>query len=174
MLQKVIYTIGHSTRPAGEFISLLKSARIGLLADIRQFPGSARYPQFNSAALAQNLAANDIAYIHMKDLGGRRRPKPDSHNNAWRVEAFRGYADYMETPEFQAAAFRLEELAVQKLTAYMCSEAVWWGCHRALLSDYLKSRGWTVLHIMSHNKHEEHPWTKAARIVNNQLSYRLP
>jgi uncharacterized protein (DUF488 family) len=166
-----IWTIGHSTHPLEEFISMLKSFRIELLADIRNFPGSNRYPHFNKEALEISLKENGISYIHLKELGGRRKPRPDSVNTGWRVAAFRGYADYMETAAFAAAINNLQELALEKRTAYMCSEAVWWSCHRALVSDYLKLHGWTVMHIMGIEKAQEHSYTSPARIIDDKLLY---
>ena len=174
MPAKTIYTIGHSTHSSDTFIAMLRSFGIELLADIRNFPGSRRYPHFNKETLAETLQAGKISYVHLKELGGRRSPKPDSKNDAWRVTAFRGYADYMETPEFKQAAARLEALGAAHVTAYMCSEAVWWSCHRSLVSDYLKSRGWKVLHIMKEEKADEHPYTKPARIENGELLYSKP
>ena len=141
---RVVYTIGHSTHPIEEFIAMLQSFSIALVADIRNYPGSRRYPQFNKENLETSLKEKGIDYIHMKDLGGRRKPKPDSVNTNWRHEAFRGYADYMQTDEFKNAMEELQAVASKQTTAYMCSEAVWWSCHRALVSDYLKIRGWTV------------------------------
>lgn len=150
---------------------MLKAYEIGLLVDIRLLPGSNRYPQFNKETLEKSLDERSIVYMHLKDLGGRRKPRKDSKNTAWRVEAFKGYADYMETPEFKKAIQVLEEFAIVQRTAYMCSEAVWWSCHRALVSDFLKAEGWTVIHILSEKKSEEHPFTKPAKIVNGRLSY---
>jgi uncharacterized protein (DUF488 family) len=171
MQEKIIWTIGHSTHPINEFISMLKSFQIQLLTDIRSFPGSKRYPHFNKESLQVSLSANDIKYIHLKNLGGRRKPNKDSINTRWRVAAFRGYADYMETDAFKNAIQELENIAHNHRTVYMCSEAVWWSCHRSLVSDYLKNRGWTVMHIMGVNKETEHPYTKPARIVKGKLTY---
>jgi uncharacterized protein (DUF488 family) len=172
MSPKTIYTIGHSTYPEETFIEMLLSFNIEILADIRNYPGSKRYPQFNKENLEYILPQKNIRYLHFKDLGGRRKPRPDSINNAWRVEAFKGYADYMGTEEFRKAIDALQEIAIKNRTAYMCSEAVWWSCHRSLVSDYLKVKGWTVLHIMKRGKADEHPYTKAAKIENGELSYR--
>jgi Uncharacterized conserved protein len=169
--EKIIYTIGHSTRTQEEFISILKSFKIELLIDIRSFPGSRRYPHFNKENLQQILPGNKIQYQHLLELGGRRKVSKDSKNTAWRHDAFRGYADYMETDEFKKGISKLEEVALQYKTAYMCSEAVWWRCHRSLVSDYLKWKGWKVMHIMAENKSEEHPYTSPAKIINGQLSY---
>jgi|ERR1035437_122925 uncharacterized protein (DUF488 family) len=167
-----IWTIGHSTRSLDDFIDLLKSFQIELVVDIRSYPGSRRYPHFNKEALEVSLPENNIKYIHLKELGGRRKVLPDSNNSGWRNAAFRGYADYMETDAFKEGITELEHIANKKLTAYMCAEAVWWRCHRSLVSDYLKVSGWTVTHIMGIGKGEEHPYTSPARIVRGHLSYR--
>lgn len=166
-----IWTIGHSTRTIDEFISLLKENEIKLLVDVRAFPGSKRYPQFNKDGLAQSLNAHGIRYEHFPELGGRRKPKLDSHNTAWRNASFRGYADYMETEPFQKGIERLFDVAKAGPTAIMCAEAVWWRCHRSLIADYLKSRGLEVMNILGENKAEPHPYTSAARIVDGELSY---
>jgi len=167
-----ILTIGHSTRKIDEFISLLEEHGIKLLADVRLLPGSKRYPQFNKEALAESLSARGIRYEHFPELGGRRKPKADSRNTAWRNASFRGYADYMETEQFHKGIERLLALAREAgPTAIMCAEAVWWRCHRALISDFLKACDIEVAHILDANKTEPHPFTSAARIVNGQLSY---
>lgn len=169
-----IWTIGHSTRTIDEFLSLLKENEIKLLADVRAWPGSKRYPQFNKEALAESLNAQGIRYEHFPELGGRRKPKPDSRNTAWRNTSFRGYADYMETGQFQKGIERLVGLAREAgPAAIMCAEAVWWRCHRSLVSDYLKAQGIEIMHILGVNKVEPHPYTSAARIVNGELSYEV-
>ena len=112
-----------------------------------------------------------IRYIHMEALGGRRKPQQGSKDDRWRNPAFRGYADYMETGEYQGALSNLESIASKQATAYMCSEALWWQCHRSLVSDNLKARGWTVLHILAANKTEEHPYTAPARVLDGQIYY---
>lgn len=168
---KTIWTIGHSTRPMAEFISMLNSFGIELVADIRSFPGSRKFPQYNKEALSVSLPQNNIRYMHLKSLGGRRKVKPDSKNTAWKNAAFRGYADYMETDRFKEGITELEKFAIDQRTAYMCSEAVWWRCHRSMVSDYLKVRGWKVMHIMGIAKEEEHPYTAPAKIVNGELTY---
>lgn len=167
----IIYTIGHSTRSMEDFLALLKEFGIELLVDIRRFPGSKKYPWFDKENLEKELQENGIIYIHMESLGGRRKVQPDSPNDRWRNDSFRGYADYMETDEFKTAVRKLEDTASEKTTAYMCSEAVWWSCHRSMVSDYLKAAGWKVLHIMNHGKTEGHPYTSAARIVDGQVCY---
>ena len=167
----VLYTIGHSTHPYEDFLEMLRAHGIGLLADVRHFPGSRKFPQYNQQELAKNLESDGIKYQHFVDLGGRRRPLPDSVNTAWRHEAFRGYADYMQGEAFQSAALGLAKVSQQIRTAIMCSEAVWWRCHRAMISDYFKANGWTVLHIMGPASAKEHPYTAPARIVDGKLSY---
>ena len=167
-----IWTVGHSTRPIEELIEALRSFEITVLADVRSYPGSKRYPQFNKENLKASLTEAGIDYQHFPELGGRRRASPDSLNMAWRNESFRGYADYMETEAFRDGILRLLEIARVSKTAVMCSEAVWWRCHRSLISDYLKAQGIEVNHIMRTGKSERHPFTSAARIVNGELSYR--
>jgi uncharacterized protein (DUF488 family) len=167
-----IWTIGHSTRAIDVFISLLEEHGVRLLVDVRSLPGSKRYPQFNQEALADSLGKAGIRYEHFPELGGRRKAKPESKNTAWRNASFRGYADYMETEEFRKGVKRLLDLAADVGSpAIMCAEAVWWRCHRSLVSDYLKAHGIEVIHILDANKTEPHPYTSAARIVNGKLSY---
>ena len=168
---KTVWTIGHSTRTLEELVQMLNSFKIELVADIRSYPGSRRYPQFNKELLAISLPENNLQYIHLKELGGRRKVNPDSKNTAWRHPAFRGYADYMETDEFKKGIEELEALALKQRTAYMCSEAVWWRCHRSMVSDYLKVNGWTVMHIMGVGKADEHPYTAPAEVVDGELTY---
>lgn len=167
-----IYTIGHSTRSLEEFLELLHSFDIKTLVDVRRYPGSKRFPHFIKESLIESMPANNIVYRHIADLGGRRKASKESLNTGWRLLSFRGYADYMETETFQNAAEELQELATHSKVAYMCAEAVWWSCHRALISDYLKVRGWTVNHIMGINKITEHPYTKPAEVIDGKLKYR--
>jgi uncharacterized protein (DUF488 family) len=167
-----IWTIGHSTRNIDLFTSLLEENGIKALVDVRSLPGSKRYPQFNREALAESLNARGILYEHVPELGGRRKAKSDSHNTAWRNASFRGYADYMETEQFKKGIKRLLEVADKAgPVAIMCAEAVWWRCHRSLISDYLKSHSIEVMHILEASKVEPHPFTSAARIVDGKLSY---
>jgi uncharacterized protein (DUF488 family) len=167
-----IWTVGHSTRPIEELIEALRSFEIKVLIDVRSFPGSRRCPQFNREQLNASLADAGINYQHFPELGGRRRGRPDSLNVAWRNESFRGYADYMDTEAFPRGITRLLHVARACRVAIMCAEAVWWRCHRSLISDYLKAKGIEVNHIMGAGKSEAHPFTSAARIVNGELSYR--
>ncbi|MBW7838558.1 MAG: DUF488 domain-containing protein [Chitinophagaceae bacterium] len=166
-----IFTIGHSTHTFAEFLGMLKSFDIEVLADIRHYPGSARYPQFNKDTLSVTLEQNGIEYIHIVDLGGRRKIHKDSPNTRWHKDVFRAYADYMATESFLNGIKALKAIAMKRRTAYMCSEAVWWRCHRSLVSDYLKAKGWDVQHIMGQGKSEAHPYTQAARIVGDKVFY---
>jgi len=166
-----IWTIGHSTRPLDGFLELLAGYRIEAVADVRRFPGSRRCPQYAGTALGAALGENGIAYRWLPALGGRRRPSPDSPNIAWRNASFRGYADYMGTAEFSGGLDELLELSGRLRTVLMCAEAVWWRCHRALISDELRVRGIEVVHILAANHAVTHPYTAPARIVRGRLSY---
>lgn len=166
-----VWTIGHSTRAGADFIHILKAQQISILVDVRSFPGSRRYPQFNSSELSRSLAGAGITYHHLPTLGGRRQPSPDSKNTAWRNSSFRAYADHMETAEFKQGIEKLRELALKTKTAVMCAEALWWRCHRSLIADHLKALGATVIHVRDQKQTEIHPFTSAARIIHGRLSY---
>ena len=166
-----IWTIGHSTRDIDDFIALLAENDIEAVADVRSLPGSRKFPQYNAESLAESLPAAGIEYVPFKQLGGRRKMRKDSPHTIWRHPAFRGYADFMDTDDFKKGIDDLLELARKKRAAIMCSEAVWWRCHRSMISDYLKSIGVTVIHIMAHGKTEVHPYTSAAKIANGKLVY---
>ena len=166
-----IYTIGHSTHTFQEFLDMLQSFSIEFVVDVRSLPGSRIFPQVKKENLEILLPETGIQYIHLADLWGRRKGHKDSHNTRWNNPSFRAYADYMETEEFQEGISKLTHIADTKTVAYMCSEAVRWRCHRSMISDYLKSQGWTVLHIMAKGKAQEHPYTSPAQIIENQLSY---
>jgi uncharacterized protein (DUF488 family) len=170
--QLSVWTIGHSTLAIEDFIHLLERCEIQALVDVRSFPGSRRYPQFNKDNLQSSLPANRIEYVHLPELGGRRRARPDSINVSWRNESFRGYADYMETAGFELGISKLLDIAEHRRTAIMCAESLWWRCHRSLISDFLKVKGIEVIHIIAGGKAEPHPYTSAARIVDGELSYR--
>lgn len=152
-----LFTIGHSTHPGDRFVDLLRRHNVEVLVDVRRFPGSRRNPQFNVGPLRDSLAAAEIGYEPLGDaLGGRRRPTRPAAESPWRVAAFRGYAEYMETPEFAAGLERLEALARERWTAIMCAEGDWRRCHRRLISDALTDRGWRVVHIRPDGRTEEH------------------
>jgi len=159
-----IHTIGHSTRSVEELIGLLRESGIRLLVDVRRYPGSRRHPQFGRDALAAALRAAGIEYVHEPDLGGRREPRPDSPNTAWRNSGFRGYADYMATPPFRAALERLVARGEEEPTAIMCAEAVPWQCHRRLIADALVARGIPVIHILGPERTESHELHPDARV----------
>ncbi|MDP1948033.1 MAG: DUF488 domain-containing protein [Nitrospirota bacterium] len=169
-----IWTIGHSTRPIGEFTDLLRAHSINLLVDVRTVPRSRHNPQFNSDTLAKILREAGLTYLHMPALGGLRKARLDSINDGWRNSSFRGYADYMQTDEFSSA---LEELMADSRlqpTAIMCAEAVPWRCHRSLIADALSSRGWTVRHILSPVKADEHRLTPFAVVDGDRIVYPQP
>jgi uncharacterized protein (DUF488 family) len=166
-----IWTIGHSTRTAEEFVALLRAHAIVQIADVRTVPKSRRSPHFSSEALAAQLPASDIGYRHFAALGGLRKPRPDSVNGGWQHESFRGYADYMETPAFQTGLDDLLLYARTGSTAVMCAEAVWWQCHRRLIADALTVRGIAVRHIMAITRAEPHALTPFARLSDGRVTY---
>ena len=168
---ETLWTIGHSTRSLDEFIASLKDNQIEVLTDVRHYPGSRKYPHFNVEPLQRGLHDAGIRYEAFTELGGRRKVQPDSPNMAWRHPAFRGYADYMQTDAFHAGIERLKALASEQRTAIMCSEAVWWRCHRGLISDVFKLNGTRVLHIMGPGAPSEHPYTSAAQVADGHLDY---
>ena len=166
-----VWTIGHSTRTLTEFLQLLALHRVELIADVRRYPGSRRWPQFTGPTLKKSLATAGISYAWLPTLGGRRRPASDSLNTAWRSPMFRGYADHMATAEFAEGLAEVESYAYGLRTCLMCAEAVWWRCHRGLVSDVLKWHGFQVCHILSLTSTLVHPYTSAARITRQGLSY---
>ncbi|HKT17036.1 MAG TPA: DUF488 domain-containing protein [Stellaceae bacterium] len=161
----IAYTIGHSTRSSEDLIAALKVAGVTAVVDIRRFPRSRRNPQFNSENLAPALAEAGIAYRHFPGLGGRRAARSDgkrSENLLWREPAFRNFADYAETAEFRAAFDELKALAASRPTAILCAEAVWWRCHRRIVTDYLIAAGFSVVHIFDAEKREPAKLTEGA------------
>jgi len=170
-----ILTIGHSTHPIEEFIALLCAHDVVELIDVRTVPRSRHNPQFNRDRLPGSLAEAGIAYIHWPDLGGLRHPRKDSRNTGWRNSGFRGFADYMETPEFGAALgslmTRAEQTVGQSRIAIMCAEAVPWRCHRSLIADALTARGIPVGHIINEHPPELHRLTPFARIEAGDVRY---
>lgn len=169
-----LFTIGHSTRSIEEFAAMLHEAAVTRIVDVRYFPGSRRHPQFGRETLPPALASRGIDYQHMRELGGRRGPQHDrpSRNTLWRVEAFRNYADYAETSEFRDALDRLERLAEERATAIMCAEAVWWRCHRRLVTDYMVARGWQVTHLLGPGQQQEAALTPGAVVhADGRIEY---
>lgn len=167
----LILTIGHSNHSIAEFIALLKSHGVQRLIDVRTIPRSRHNPQFNREALAASLRCARIAYTHLPKLGGLRHTRRDSVNTGWQNSSFRGYADYMQTPEFAAALARLEKLSHSKLCAIMCAEAVPWRCHRSLVADALTVRGHPVEHIMTPARANPHKLTPFARVRGKRITY---
>ncbi len=166
-----IWTIGHSTRPLGEFLALLAQYEVRAVADVRRFPGSRRQPQFGQDAFRNALVTHGIEYHWIPALGGRRRPRADSPNTAWRNASFRGYADHIGSDEFAKGLGELLELAGRLRTTLMCAELLWWRCHRALIADVLCVRGIEVVHILDERQSVVHPYTSPARVVRGRLSY---
>lgn len=165
-------TIGHSTHPIESFLGLLSRHQIALLVDIRSYPSSKRWPQFNQGALRQSAERAGIAYRWLKGLGGRRRSSGDSINDGWEHPAFRAYADYIASKEGQSALDELIQIATSVPGAIMCSEGLWWQCHRRIVSDYLTTRGWEVVHIMPDGKPIPHRMTPFATVLGHAISYR--
>lgn len=170
-LPDVVFTIGHSTRPAGQFLELLRAHGVTRIADVRTIPKSARHPQYNSEALDAFLHANGVVYRHIPALGGLRKPRANSVNSGWRHPAFRGYADYMQTLEFEAGLAELLAFAAPAPTAVMCAEAVWWQCHRQLLSDALLAVDVPVRHILDSKSPKPHRMSDFARVTAGKVSY---
>lgn len=168
----LIFTIGHSTHPIERFLELVGEHRIAIIADVRSFPSSKRWPQFNRAELSGALERAGIEYRWLEQLGGRRHSKrKDSAHTAWEHPAFRSYADYTESTDFESGLRELTQIATGARTAYMCSEGLWWRCHRRIISDYLTVRGWTVEHIMPDGKLKPHALAPFARVVDGLIVY---
>jgi len=172
--EPIVLTVGHSTRPLAEFVALLKAHSVARLVDVRTVPRSRHNPQFDRDTLPAALAAHGIGYEHVAGLGGFRRTHAGSQNSGWRNVSFRGFADYMQTPEFGEALAGLIEQATQERLVLMCAEAVPWRCHRSLIADALVTRGWEVRHILSQVKTDEHRLTPFAVIDGTTLIYPQP
>src|SRR5579864_7148033 len=167
-----VYTIGHSTRSLDELVDALRSFGVRTLVDIRTVPRSRHVPQFNAESLRRTLPNRRIRYRHMKALGGLRKPRADSTNTAWRNTGFRGFADYMETPQFADALAALRALAREAgPVAIMCAEAVPWRCHRSLVADALIARGDEVVDIMTPGKGNVHKLTSWAHVEAKRVIY---
>ena len=167
-----LYTIGHSTHSIERFLGLLRQHQIRLVADVRSFPSSRRWPQFNQGELESSLAAASIAYQWLKALGGRRHStRTDSPHVAWQVPAFRAYADYADTPGFGAGLEQLITLALATRTATMCSEGLWWRCHRRIIADHMHLRGWNIRHVMPDGKLVAHVLAEFASVRDSRIVY---
>lgn len=166
-----LFTIGHSTRTLEELIEILQAHGVRVLADVRTVPRSRRVPQFNADTLGNSLAPAGIQYQPLPALGGLRKTRADSINTAWRNASFRGYADYMQTPGFQAGLDQLIEIALHHPTAIMCAEAVPWRCHRSLIADALVVRNWQVLDLMSKTSAKPHTLTRFAKVNGTTITY---
>jgi uncharacterized protein (DUF488 family) len=166
-----LYTVGHSTHSRDEFVELLRHYEVGRLVDVRTIPRSRHNPQFNKEDLAVSLRNRRIAYRHMRELGGLRRARADSINSGWQNASFRGFADYMQTSEFNAAVEKLIELAAEKQAAIMCAEAVPWRCHRSLIGDALLVRGIEVVDIYSLKNAKPHLLTQMAKVQGTAITY---
>ena len=168
-----VWTIGHSTRSIDEFLRVLAAYGIETLADVRRFPGSRRHPQFGGDALAASLRSHGIDYAWIEQLGGRRRRSDAAAPSAWRHPSFQAYADHVASEEFAAGLDELMHLAAAGRTAIMCSELLWWRCHRAIISDVLLFSGVAVTHILSADKSSAHSYTSPARLADGELTYAL-
>ena len=169
-----IWTIGHSTHALDEFVALLGRHSIRQLADVRTVPKSRRHPHFRLEQLSESLPAAGVAYRHLPGLGGFRRARPGSPNEGWRNASFRGYADYTQTDEFADALSELTAWAEEARTAVMCSEALWWRCHRRLVADQLVVAGWGVEHVGSDGRASPHALTEFAQVSGGSVSYPAP
>jgi uncharacterized protein (DUF488 family) len=167
-----LYTVGHSTHPIERFLELLGQHRIAILADVRSYPGSRRWPQFNQESLTEALGRAGVEYRWLKSLGGRRHGKrPDSPHVAWTVAAFRSYADHTESAEFAQGLNELIAIAAAARTVIMCSEGLWWQCHRRIVSDQMMVHGWEVEHIMPDGKLTAHRLAEFASVVDGRIVY---
>ena len=170
-----VWTIGHSTHSGEAFVALLQAHGIEALIDVRRFPGSRRHPQFGADALAARLESQGIAYQWVRELGGRRRPSDaDPEGSAWRHPSFRAYAQHLRTEEFAQGLDTLLHVASACRTAMMCSELLWWRCHRALIADALLASGWQVTHILGPVQESSHRYSSPARVEDGVLTYRAP
>jgi uncharacterized protein (DUF488 family) len=166
-----VHTIGHSTRPLEDLVALLRGRGVERVIDVRTVPRSRHNPQYERTSLATALRENGIEYRHHKELGGLRRPRRDSPNGGWRNDSFRGFADYMQSPEFAEAVERLIVLAAEKPTAIMCAEAVPWRCHRSLIADALVVRGIEVLHLLDLDAARPHTLNAMAAVSGTRITY---
>jgi uncharacterized protein (DUF488 family) len=170
-MRRTIFTVGHSNKPLEDFLGLLRAHGIRRILDVRRFPGSRRWPHFGAASLSKSRAAEGIGYAGLPGLGGRREPREDSPHTAWRVAAFRGYADFMDTPDFAAGLADAERLARETPSSLMCAEALPWRCHRSLIADALVVRGWEVRDVISDGEARIHRLPAFARVEGERVIY---
>ena len=166
-----IWTVGHSNKTIEDFVEILKAHRVERVIDVRRFPASRKWPHFNAESLEKSLPAAGIDYAGAPDLGGRRKPRPDSPHRAWRVEAFRGYADFMDTADFAAGLERVTALAQARRSALLCAEALPWRCHRSLIADAFLARGWEVFEILSEKEARPRKLPDFARLEGSRVIY---
>ena len=166
-----IWTVGHSNHPLEEFLGILKAHGIEGVIDVRRFPASRKWPHFDAGSLGRSLPEAGIDYSPAPELGGRRKARPDSPHSAWRVEAFRGYADFMDTPEFAAGLARVTGLAGERRSVLMCAEALPWRCHRSLIADALMARDWIALEILSEKESRPRKLPPFARLEGPRVIY---
>jgi uncharacterized protein (DUF488 family) len=169
-----VFTVGHSTRTLEELVGMLNEHGVEVLADVRTAPGSRRLPHFSRPALAALLPRRGLDYVHLPELGGFRRPRPDSPNDGWRNRSFRGYADYMATAEWRQGLARLTALAAERTLAAMCAEALPWRCHRSLIADALLTRGVAVTHLIGPGEARPHQLTPFASVNGDRITYPAP
>ena len=173
-LPTTLFTVGHSTRSLDELIRILHASNVSILADVRSYPKSRTNPQFNSDVIADVLPQHHIECVWLQKLGGRREGLGrKSKNSCWKNQLFRNYADYMETPPFLDGFADLANLIRKGTVAMMCAEALYWRCHRSMISDFAKSKGLRVVHLIKEDQWSEHKYTECARIVNGALTYRV-
>ncbi len=166
-----LFTIGHSTRTLEEFLAILRAQKTKMLVDVRTVPRSRRVPQFNTENLSKSLPRHHIQYLHLPSLGGLRKTRADSINTGWRNHSFRGYADYMQTPQFESGLNDLIKIAKKTTTVIMCAEAVPWRCHRSLIADAMLVRGWEVIDLFSETSAKSHKLTDFAKVEGTHLTY---
>ena len=169
--ESTIYTIGHSNHSIKKFIELLKKYNIEALIDARRVSATKMNRQFDKENLREELDKHGISYLHLQSLGGLRNPRGLYPKSRWRKPLFQGYAEHMESKEFEEGTQMLQSIAMKNTTAYMCSEVLWWRCHRAMISDYLKAKGWKIQHIMGDGTLQEHSLTKPAKIIGDKINY---
>jgi uncharacterized protein (DUF488 family) len=172
--RRTIFTLGHSTHSLSDLLKILRAHGVQMLVDVRTIPRSRHNPQFNKEAFGKYLRNHRINYRHMNVLGGLRHAKVDSVNEGFRNKSFRGYADYMQTPDFSGGIKKLMDLALKKRVVIVCAEAVPWRCHRSLIADALTVRRWKVVHIFSETNSRPHALTSFARVRGKSITYPLP